>query len=200
MGRWDTVQFGMLCSRGYLGVEWKLDGAGHPRESIRCALLGPGPRASCLSASGSASRQVAAAGCPSLGSRTTFTWSVSCACLSSPPTALSDNSLVSSTAQFGEVGRKLFSSLENVPFWCLILVSVPPRSPFTSHADSLSPSSPPWGAWGCIFQPCWSVSSFFPATPLTGSPPPLLSLLLSPNHSFSLSLPRSLLRPSDSSF
>lgn len=73
MGRWDPVQFGMLCGRGYLGVEWKLDGARHPRESVRVPSQAQAPRASCPSASGSASRQVAAVGCPSLGSRTTFT-------------------------------------------------------------------------------------------------------------------------------
>lgn len=38
------------------------------------------------------------------------------------PTTLDNNSLVSSTAQFGEVDRKLFSSLENVPFSCLSFV------------------------------------------------------------------------------
>lgn len=43
-----------------------------------------------------------------------------------PPTPATDHLLSSSTAQFGEVGRHLFSSLENVPFSCLSLLSVDP--------------------------------------------------------------------------
>lgn len=43
-----------------------------------------------------------------------------------PRTQTTEHLLSSSTAQFGEVGRQLFSSLENVPFSCFSPVSMYP--------------------------------------------------------------------------
>lgn len=56
--------------------------------------------------------------CPSLGTSTSSTWTLSLC----PPHSPGQQSLGFFYSQIEEVGRKLFSSLENVPFSCLGLM------------------------------------------------------------------------------